>query len=72
VRGVRCALCTDAETARGARRWNEANVLALGLRLTSPEVAREMLSAFLDTEPDADELATIGDVEPVDRSDAMD
>ena len=35
VAGVRAALCTDAETARGARRWNDANVLALGLRLTS-------------------------------------
>jgi ribose 5-phosphate isomerase B len=59
VPGVRAALCTDAETARGARRWNDANVLALGLRLTSPDVAGEMLEAFLSTEPDADELATI-------------
>ena len=55
VAGVRAALCTDAETARGARRWNDANVLALGLRLTSPEVAKEMLDAFLVTEPDATE-----------------
>jgi ribose 5-phosphate isomerase B len=55
VSGVRAALCTDAETARGARRWNDANVLALGLRLTTPEVAREMLDAFLGTEADADE-----------------
>jgi ribose 5-phosphate isomerase B len=52
VGGVRAALCTDAETARGARRWNDANVLAIGLRLTSPEVAREMLDAFLTTAPD--------------------
>ena len=63
VPGVRAALCTDAETARGARRWNDANVLALGLRLTSPEVAREMVDAFLDTEPDPDEAATIDRVE---------
>ena len=49
VNGVRAALCTDAETARGARRWNDANVLALGLRLTSPAVAREMLEAFFAT-----------------------
>lgn len=47
VAGVRCALCVDAETARGARRWNDANVLALSLRLTSEEVAREILRAFL-------------------------
>jgi len=55
VSGVRAALCTDAETARGARRWNDANVLAFGLRLTSPEVAKEMLDAFLSTEPDDSE-----------------
>jgi ribose 5-phosphate isomerase B len=59
VPGVRAALCTDAETARGARRWNDANVLALGLRLTSPEVAREMLDAFLGTEVDADERENV-------------
>ena len=63
VPGVRAALCTDAETARGARRWNDANVLALGLRLTSPEVAREMVEAFLATEADADEIGTIERVE---------
>ncbi len=62
VPGARAALCTDAETARGARRWNDANVLALGLRLTSPTVAREMLDAFLATEPDADEAANIAKV----------
>lgn len=59
VPGVRAALCTDAATATGARRWNDANVLALGLRLTSPAVAAEILDAFLaatavdDTERDA-------------------
>ena len=59
VAGVRAALCTDAETARGARRWNDANVLAMGLRLTSPTLAREMLEAFLTTETDPDEAPTI-------------
>jgi ribose 5-phosphate isomerase B len=59
VPGVRAALCTDAETARGARRWNDANVLAFGLRLTSPEVAREMLDAFLKTDVDADERENV-------------
>ena len=56
---VRAALCTDAETARGARRWNDANVLAFGLRLTSPEVAKELLDAFLSTDPDASEASEI-------------
>jgi len=62
VDGVRAALCTDAETARGARRWNDANVLALGLRLTSPTVAREMVEAFLVTDPDPGEAQTIARV----------
>ena len=44
VPGVRAALCTDAATASGARRWNDANVLVMGLRLTSQESAREMLT----------------------------
>lgn len=63
VPGVRAALCTDAETARGARRWNDANVLAFGLRLTSPQVAEEMLDAFLATDVDdaeRPEIAKLG------------
>jgi len=63
VPGVRAALCTDAETARGARRWNHANVLALGLRLTSAVVASEILAAFLTTDPDPDEASTVDRVE---------
>lgn len=63
VAGVRAALCTDAETARGARRWNDANVLALGLRLTTDTTAGEMLEAFLTTEPDDGERDRIDAVE---------
>ncbi|MEO1064413.1 MAG: RpiB/LacA/LacB family sugar-phosphate isomerase [Actinomycetota bacterium] len=63
VPGVRAALCTDAETARGARRWNDANVLAIGLRLTSATVADEIVDAFLTTDVDPDEVATIATVE---------
>lgn len=59
VPGVRAALCTDAETARGARRWNDANVVAFGLRLTSPQLAREILDAFLTTSVDESERDTI-------------
>jgi ribose 5-phosphate isomerase B len=59
VPGVRAALCTDPETAAGARKWNDANVLALGLRLTSPALASEMLDAFLTTAPEADEAANV-------------
>lgn len=63
VLGVRAALCTDADTARGARRWNDANVLALGLRLTSVEVAGEMLEAFLTTPVGEGEQEVIDTVE---------
>ncbi|MGH2760267.1 MAG: RpiB/LacA/LacB family sugar-phosphate isomerase [Actinomycetota bacterium] len=60
VPGVRAALCTDAETARGARRWNDANVLAMSLRLTTPILAREIVDAFLGTtDVDPDEVANI-------------
>jgi ribose 5-phosphate isomerase B len=44
--GIRAALCADAETARGARRWNHANVLVMSLRATSEPVALEMLEAW--------------------------
>jgi len=54
VRGVRAALCADAETAAGARRWNDANVLALSLRATSPAVGLEILAAFLSTQASTD------------------
>ncbi len=64
VPGVRAALCTDAATAAGARRWNDANVLALGLRLTSQAVAGELLEAFLSTAADADEADLVARVEP--------
>src|SRR3954454_1343335 len=62
--GVRAALCTDAATAAGARTWNDANVLVMGLRLTSPEVAREMLDAWFVTEPDPGEAENIARLEP--------
>jgi ribose 5-phosphate isomerase B len=63
VRGVRAALCTDAATAAGARTWNDANVLVMGLRLTSPDVAHEMLDAWFATEPDPAEADNISRLE---------
>src|ERR671916_1300068 len=50
VPGVRAALCADAETARGARRWNDANVLALSLRATSPAVLAEILDGWFEAQ----------------------
>src|SRR3954465_3248562 len=51
VAGVRAALCDDAETARAARKWNDANVLALSLRRTSEPVLEEILDAWFEGEP---------------------
>lgn len=67
VRGVRAALCTDAATAAGARRWNDANVLVMGLRLTSLDIAREMLDAWFAAEPDPEERSNIALLEADDR-----
>lgn len=55
VAGVRAALCTDAATAEGARRWNDANVLALSLRLTSEAALGEILDAWFAASPSDDE-----------------
>lgn len=51
VLGVRAALCADAATAAGARRWNDANVLALSLRATSAAELDEILDAWFATAP---------------------
>ena len=49
IPGIRAALCTDAETAKAARIWNHANVLALSNRLTTNDLAREILDAWFAT-----------------------
>ena len=61
VPGIRAALCADAETARGARTWNDANVLALSLRTTSEAVLGEILDGWFDTPPsgEADDVANV-------------
>ena len=61
VPGVRAALCGDAETARGARRWNDANVLALSLRGTSEALLAEILEGWFDAAPsdEHDDVANI-------------
>jgi len=68
VRGVRAALCWDAETAKGARMWDDANVLAMSLRSTSIAVAKEILDSWFATN-----AATTGiDAELIDRAKALD
>ncbi|MFL5827092.1 MAG: RpiB/LacA/LacB family sugar-phosphate isomerase [Thermoleophilaceae bacterium] len=67
VDGIRAALCGDAETARGARRWNDANVLALSLRSTSQAELEEILDAWFEGEPsrDDDDVANIRHVDDI-------
>ena len=59
VAGVRAALCADAQTALGARKWNDANVLVMSLRATPEAVAKEICDAWLVGTPDDGERATI-------------
>ncbi len=68
VPGVRAALCGDAQTAQGARRWNDANVLALSLRATSQAQLEEILDAWFGGSPSGDEsdvenIAHLGEIE---------
>jgi ribose 5-phosphate isomerase B len=67
VDGVRAALCGDAATAEGARRWNDANALALSLRSTSPAVLDEILDAWFGGSPssDAEDLANVRHVDEI-------
>jgi ribose 5-phosphate isomerase B len=68
VPGIRAALCADAQTADGARRWNDANVLALSLRATSQAQLEEILDAWFagdasDERSDVDNIAHLSEIE---------
>src|SRR6185295_14329917 len=67
VPGIRAALCADAETARGARKWNDANVLALSLRTTSEAVLAEILDGWFEAAPsdEADDVANVRHVDEI-------
>lgn len=69
VAGIRAALCADAETARGARLWNNANVLCLSLRTTTAALASEILQSWFDTHyiPNANDDACLAQIEALDK-----
>ena len=68
VPGVRAALCWDAETAKGARMWDDANVLAISLRCTSTPIAKEILDLWFSSS-----AATTGiDAELIERAKMLD
>ncbi len=70
VDGVRAALCADAATAAGARRWNDANVLALSLRATSQAELGEILDAWFAGEAsgEADDRANVAHLAEIERA----
>ncbi len=69
IQGIRAALCVDAETAKGARKWNHANVLGLSLRTTSQAILKEILTAWFETPYTNDEwnLLQMKRIEEVER-----
>jgi ribose 5-phosphate isomerase B len=69
VAGVRAALAWEPWIAEGARRWNDANVLVMSLKRTTPTTAREILNAWLGVEaPDPEEAANISRLAELDRA----
>jgi ribose 5-phosphate isomerase B len=69
VAGVRAALCADAATAAGARRWNDANVLALSLRSTSEAELEEILDAWFagESSVESEDLANVEHLRGIER-----
>ncbi len=49
VKGVRCALCGDTFSAKATKEHNNANILALGARVTGEGLALEIVDTFLNT-----------------------
>ena len=70
VAGIRAALCGDAQTAQGARRWNDANVLALSLRSTSAAELEEILDAWFagGSSAEADDVENIAHLSEIERT----
>lgn len=67
VPGIRAALCLDSETARGARKWDHANVLALSIRSTSEIIAKEILDAWFSTPFDEKEKPIVDMVNKIEK-----
>ena len=70
IPGIRAALCDDAETARGARLWNDANILCLSIRRTSEIMVREILEAWFNTsyQPNPEDDACMLGLQAIERT----
>ncbi|MCA9978949.1 MAG: RpiB/LacA/LacB family sugar-phosphate isomerase, partial [Anaerolineales bacterium] len=73
VPGIRAALCDDAETARGARLWNKANVLCLSIRRTSEVEAIEILERWFSTtyQPNEEDNTCLAQVAAIESAYSM-
>ncbi|MDH0072952.1 RpiB/LacA/LacB family sugar-phosphate isomerase [Stenotrophomonas maltophilia] len=71
VHGVRAALCHDAYTAAGARRWNNANALGISLRMTSESQMKEMLEAWFQSENDGSQSVSLAQLDSLDEGRCM-
>src|SRR5579875_199857 len=67
VPGIRAALCADAETVRGARKWDDANILAMSLRMTSPIVAKEILEGWFSETLEKGEVPNVEKVKAIEE-----
>lgn len=67
VPGIRAALCADAQTASGAKKWNDANILTMSLRATSPSVAEEILDAWFSSAVEEEEKENIRKVSKLEK-----
>lgn len=69
IPGIRAALCADAEVIRGARAWNDANVLCLSLARTRPEEIPALLEAwFAPIDVDPEERVSIEHLAALERT----
>ncbi len=74
VKGIRAALCADAETARGARLWNNANVLCMSMRLTTDAVLKEILESWFASayQPNPTDDACLEQIDKMDHDRVLD
>lgn len=63
IPGVRAALCWDKDTAELSRKWDDANILCLSLKFTTPDLAKEIIDAFINTSFDEEDLDQVSKIE---------
>jgi ribose 5-phosphate isomerase B len=67
IPGIRAALCTDVETTKGARIWNDANVLVMSNRLINTDLAKDLLNAWLNTQYKGDAEEDLKEIKNIEK-----